>query len=352
MNFSRLLLSPFALLYGAGVALRNLLYLQKILHAVKFDLPVISIGNLSVGGTGKTPFVEYLLQLLLSDFKVGTLSRGYGRSTQGFKWVEMNSSADFAGDEPLLFKFKFPWAAVAVGENRALAIPEMLMTFPQLQTIILDDAFQHRGVIPGLSILLTSYSLPYTRDYLLPAGSLREWRSAAKRAHLLVVTKCPSELSGQQREAMIHELKPLTNQRVFFSFLEYGPLYLLGNPANHLLLNRVHEPLLVTGIADEEPLKQYLLNNVARLEMMPFEDHHKYDGDDLERIKWKYDTMDKEKRILITTEKDSMRLMPFAPWFLERNIHVYVQPVRMALFPGDKTKLETIVRNYIIKTPR
>ena len=190
----RVLLAPLTVLYGLGVSLRSLFYTSGVLKHTTFSLPIISVGNLSVGGAGKTPHVEYLVQLLKDYVHVATLSRGYKRKTKGFLLVHPHQSATQVGDEPLQYKRKYPDVTVAVGENRSLAIPEMLQHAPQTQVILLDDAFQHIAIRPSLNILLTEHGQLFTDDFLLPSGRLREWRSAYERADTIIVSKCPPDL--------------------------------------------------------------------------------------------------------------------------------------------------------------
>src|SRR5688500_14340231 len=194
----KIVLSPLAALYGLGVTIRNGFYKAGLLRGVSFSLPVISIGNLSVGGTGKTPHTEYLVRLLHEYIQIGILSRGYRRKTAGFLEVTSFHDASQVGDEPLQFKRKFPHIPVAVAENRSLAIPLLIRAYPDLQAILLDDGFQHREIEPGLNILLTEYNRLYTRDWLLPVGRLREWRNGAERANIIVVTKCPQNITDAE----------------------------------------------------------------------------------------------------------------------------------------------------------
>ena len=205
-TLAKILLFPFSLLYGFGVNMRNFFYQTKMLRSVSFDVPVISVGNLSVGGAGKTPHIEYLIELLRPYLHVATLSRGYKRKTEGFIAVLPEHSAIQVGDEPLQYKRKYQDVFVTVSENRAFGIPKLMMQKPDTQVILLDDAFQHRAVKPGLNILLTEYSNLYTRDFLLPMGRLREWSGAAKRADTIVVTKCPFSLTAEDKQQIIKEL--------------------------------------------------------------------------------------------------------------------------------------------------
>lgn len=215
----KLLLFPFALLYGGLVTLRNLFYSVGLLKGSSFSLPVISVGNLTVGGTGKTPHTEYLIRLLKDYLYLAVLSRGYKRKTTGYLEVSGNHNALNVGDEPLQFKRKYPEVTVAVAESRSLAIPLVLRSHPEINVVILDDGFQHREVEPGMNILLTEYSRLYTRDFFLPVGRLREWRDEAKRADLIVVTKCPVSITTQEMEAIRREVVRHDQQQVFLALI-------------------------------------------------------------------------------------------------------------------------------------
>src|SRR5918993_479573 len=215
----RILLLPFALLFGFVVIIRNWLYDKNIFKSSQFGLPLISVGNLSVGGTGKSPMVEFLVLHFKNRFRVATLSRGYKRKTKGYALASDQTTAIDIGDEPMQFHRKFPDVPVAVGEERLVAIPQLLHDRPQTQVIILDDAFQHRAIIAGLNILLTDFGNLFTRDFFLPTGDLRDLRSSYKRAQIIVVTKCPPDLSREDANNIIKEIKPLPHQKVFFSFI-------------------------------------------------------------------------------------------------------------------------------------
>ncbi|MEL6943865.1 MAG: tetraacyldisaccharide 4'-kinase, partial [Bacteroidota bacterium] len=228
-NLVKILLAPFSLLYGLGISIRNVFYQNGVLKSVEFNIPTISVGNLSVGGAGKTPHVEYLIRLLKDYINVATLSRGYKRKTKGFMLVNPKNSAEGVGDEPLQYKRKFPDIVVAVGESRTMAIPEIMSKAPNTQVVLLDDAFQHIAIKPSLNILLTEYDHPFSEDYLLPSGRLREWRSAYQRADTIIVTKCPFDLTLEAKEKMLHKLQALPSQKVFFSYYQYGNPYYIFN---------------------------------------------------------------------------------------------------------------------------
>ena len=253
----RILLFPFSLLYWLGIAVRNFLYEKQVLKSSSFGLPLICVGNLSVGGTGKSPMVEYLIRLLEHRYHIATLSRGYKRKTKGYALAGPDTTALEIGDEPMQFHQKFPELPVAVGEERMVAIPQLLHDRPQTELIILDDAFQHRAVKAGLNILLTDYSNLFTRDFYLPTGDLRDLKSSYKRAEIIVVTKCKNGISAAEKEKIRNEIRPVNGQKLFFTGLEYGDPWHFTN-GDPKPLKAETEVLLVTGIANPRPLKMML----------------------------------------------------------------------------------------------
>jgi tetraacyldisaccharide 4'-kinase len=344
----QLLLSPLSLLYGLGVSIRDWLYGQGLLKGVEFNLPVISVGNLSVGGAGKTPHIEYLIRLLRDYIDVATLSRGYGRKTKGYLAVHGQMTAEQAGDEPLQFKRKFPDISVVVCESRTFAIPKMLMDQPGLQAILLDDAFQHRSVKPGLNILLTEYSRPFTRDFLLPAGRLREWRSAYRRADLIIVSKCPPELSSEAREKMRQELKPLPHQTVYFSYYRYGAPYYIYNPNYKISLQPELEVLLISAIANTDYLMSHLQGVVGQVQALEYEDHHFFSGYDVGQLKASFDRLEGAQKIILTTEKDAMRLELHRDFLLEQRLPVFALPVEVAFHAGQGQAFDEAIRQFLL----
>ena len=344
----RVLLLPFALLYGIGVGIRNFLYRVGALRSVRFDLPVISVGNMTVGGTGKSPHIEYLLRWLDQYIEVAVLSRGYGRKTEGFRAVSIQDSAEMVGDEPLQFKRKFPDLPVVVSESRALGIPELIKRNPGTNCVLLDDAFQHLAVTPGLNILLTEYSRPFTRDWLLPAGRLREWRHGYKRADLLVVTKCPVDLSAKQRSNLIDELDLYPRQRVFFSKYKYGIPYDLLRPDVKRPLDLETDILLVSAIANSDYLLQYLGGEAHSVETIEFEDHHFFEPTDLLEVKKRFERMTRHQKIVVTTEKDAMRMEIHKNFFWDNDLPLYVLPIEVAFFEQDEADFQAEVKKFLL----
>lgn len=342
-----LILSPITLIYGSVVRGRNWLYDQGHYKSIQFNLPVINVGNLSYGGTGKTPHIEYLIRLITPHYHVATLSRGYMRKTKGYFAATSETTPEQVGDEPQLIKWKYPQVGVSVGEDRVMAVPQVLADWPETQVLLLDDAFQHRSIDPGLNILLTDYNNLYTRDELIPAGSLREPIEGAQRAQFIVVTKCPPNLTAQQREAVKQELKPLPHQKLFFSYLQYAPAYYLMNPEQKLAQGPEIEVLLLTGIANPQPLMEYLAPRFKRVHALEYADHHAYTAADAEAIVTGFGNLESTQKAIITTEKDAVRLHTYREWFIERKIPIFVQPMQVEFFPDDKARFDTEILNYL-----
>jgi len=352
MNFNtifltsfRVLLLPIALLYGLIIRIRNWMFDQQYLKSASFNFPLICVGNLAVGGTGKSPMVEYLLYLLSPQFKVGTLSRGYKRKTKGYALANPTTTALEIGDEPMLFHMKFPQIPVAVGEERLVAIPQLLQDVPDLQAIILDDAFQHRSVKAGFNILLTEYSNIYVNDFFLPTGDLRDERRSAKRANIIVVTKCPADLSSERKQQIIRNLKPRADQKVFFTRIAYGVPYHIFNYEDEWLLTPRVEVLLVCGIANPKPLKEYLHECTHTYYQQDYSDHHIFSIDDLNEIKEKFDRIHARDKIILTTEKDAVRLLKFRDELA--TLPMYVLPIRHDFLFGEGEQFNRMVTDFI-----
>jgi tetraacyldisaccharide 4'-kinase len=307
----RVLLLPFAILFWLAVLIRNWMYDKKILKSTSFGLPLICVGNLSVGGTGKSPMVEFLVLHLKNRFRVATLSRGYKRKTKGYALANADTTAIEIGDEPMQFYVKFPDVPVAVGEERIVAIPQLLHDRPETQAIILDDAFQHRAIDAGFNILLTEYNNLFTRDFFLPTGDLRDQRSSYKRAQLIVVTKCKPDLSEEEKDSIIREIGPYPYQKVFFTCISYGVAYHITRHDFRFIDERT-EVLLVTGIANPKPLKSFLEERVDSYHLMSFNDHHIFSMLDWKDIRKRFDHIEADRKIILTTEKDAMRLLKFS----------------------------------------
>jgi tetraacyldisaccharide 4'-kinase len=340
----RILLLPFSLLYWLGIGIRNLLYDKKIFRSASFGLPVICVGNLSVGGTGKSPMVEYLVENLKDRFRVATLSRGYKRKTRGYALANENSTALDIGDEPMQFHLKFPEVPVAVGEERLVAIPQLLHDKPDRELIILDDAFQHRSIRAGLNILLTDYHNIFTHDFYLPAGDLRDLKRSYKRAQILIVTKCDQGISEETKNKLKKDINPLAHQQLYFTALEYGQLYHISN--RKMMNPPAHtEVLLVTGIANPSPLKRILEERSNGYHLLQYPDHHVFSIDDLVEIHKKFDKIEATEKIILTTEKDAVRLKKFSSEI--SGLPFYVIPVRHRFLFNDGQKFLDQVSSFI-----
>jgi tetraacyldisaccharide 4'-kinase len=344
----KILLAPFSILYGIGVSIRNVLYQRGVLKGVKFNLPVISVGNLSVGGTGKTPHIEYLIRLLKDYVHVATLSRGYLRKTQGFLEVLPSNNAEQTGDEPLMFKRKYPDVMVGVAENRTIGVLEMIKLKPEIQVVLLDDAFQHLSIIPGLNILLTDFRYPFTRDYLLPSGRLREWRSAYERADIIIVSKCPPQMSAAEKDQFIQELKPFSHQQVFFSFYEYGSPYSFYDGHRRINLNGSQDILLISAIAGTEYLTEYLEERTASIRALEFEDHHYFTSSDVSQLKAIFDNMEGENKLILTTEKDAVRLELCQEFLARERPPIFVLPLRVAFHFNEGPVFDQKIKDFLL----
>jgi tetraacyldisaccharide 4'-kinase len=328
----RKILLPFSLLYWGITRVRNIFYNNGTLKSWSFPLPVIAVGNLSTGGTGKTPQTEYLIRLLKDNYRVAVLSRGYKRKTQGYILADADATAHILGDEPYQFHKKFPGILVAVDANRKNGIENLMKFSPDV--ILLDDAYQHRRVKAGFYILLTAYGDLYPDDFVLPAGNLREGRSGAKRANIIIVTKCPPNLTEGEQENIINKLKPAKHQQVYFTFIEYdAEIY---NSSQAISINEVknQEKLLLAGIAKPQPFYKYLRqeNDICK----SYPDHHDFtekDIDDLLKLS--------ENRIIITTEKDYVRLAGRLP-----DNRLYYLPIKSS-FIKDGNNFNQTILNYV-----
>ncbi|WCO02229.1 tetraacyldisaccharide 4'-kinase [Psychroserpens ponticola] len=331
MKLIRNILFPVVPVYYSVTWLRNRLYDLGWKSSTVYQIPIICVGNLSVGGTGKTPTIEYLIRFLSQNYKVATLSRGYKRDSSGFIIADENATVTSIGDEPFQFYKKFQDVTVAVDADRRHGISELLKQ-KQLDLILLDDAFQHRKVKAGFNILLTSYDNLYCDDIVLPTGNLREPRSGAKRADLIVVTKCPGTISEEEKFTVINRLKPLPNQDVFFSSIVYSET-VLNETGNIALSDLKDEFTLVTGIANPQPLEDYLKHKGLKFEHLKFKDHHNFSDEEISSLK-------RKKRIL-TTEKDYVRLQPY----FQDNDTLFYLPIEFKIDQSEVFK--NTINNYL-----
>lgn len=320
------------------------MYDKNILKSSSFNFPLICVGNLAAGGTGKTPMVEYLVRLLKNDYVTATLSRGYKRKTEGFAIAGENTTALEIGDEPMQFHQKFPDITVAVGEERLVAIPQLLHDKPSTQVIILDDAFQHREVRAGINILLTEYKNLYTRDLMLPAGDLRDVRVSSKRANIIIITKCKPDLGEEEKKALIAEIGPVEKQTVYFTQIVYGTPYHLFNKET-ISIKAGMDTLLVCGIANPRPLKDFLTAQVNTYDMLRFPDHHIFDTDDLAEIKKQFEKIKSKRKIILTTEKDAVRLQKFETELID--FPIYVIPIEHAFLFNEQESFNKSIKEFI-----
>ncbi len=352
MKILKIILFPFSILYGLIVALRNRLYDWGIFSSVEFKTPIISVGNLSMGGTGKTPHIEYLIRLLSTDFEIATLSRGYGRKTEGFILSDMNSTTADIGDEPLQFKKKYSDILVAVDADRVSGIKKIKEIVPSIQAILLDDAFQHRAVKPGLSIALSDFSNLYLNDHVVPSGTLREFRSGIKRADIIVVTKCPKILVPIERKRLMKEMNPLPHQTIYFSYIKYGEFMHLNNDKKNIVpksyyAEQNYSILLLTGIANSEPLEQYVRTKVKNVIPVKFPDHHQYTKSDLGLVQKTFHSIPTENKIILTTEKDAMRLkLPEFSIILDA-LPIFYMPIEIDFYEHEKEQFNEQIIHYV-----
>lgn len=344
LNYLRLLLLPLSLIYGLAITLRKKLYDWGILRSVKFDLPVICVGNLAVGGSGKTPTTEYLIRLL-ADYKIAVLSRGYGRKTKGFILADETATAETIGDEPLQYFQKFTNITVAVCEDRVAGIEKLKETH---DLIILDDAFQHRAVKAGFNILLFEFRKLGTLQFLLPAGNLRDVFASRKRADVLLVTKAPVPLLHVAQQASVNELQPNNNQPVLHSYLKYGELqHLYSTESRTLDSIKDFDVFLLTGIANPLPLIETLEKYAKSIKHEEFRDHYAFKEADIKNFKSAFEAGVNKDKIIITTEKDSKRLKASGFKDLLVNLPVYFLPIEVELFEEDKITFNELILNYV-----
>ncbi len=308
----KIVLALPTLIFWMVVSIRNTLFNLRLLPSTGYDIPVINVGNLSTGGTAKTPHVDMIASILGKTYKVALVSRGYGRYTKGYREVDENVTARHVGDEPRLLKDRHPDLIIAIDQDKKRAIKKVREAHPDIQVIVLDDAFQYRWINPGLNLLLTSYHLPYTKDHLLPLGNLREPKKNAKRADIIIFSKTPQGLSPIDMRIAMYDLDPLTHQSVFFSYFKYNRLIEIfpkqDKQAERAIPSTGNSVLLVTGIAAPHPLQTYLEERGCQVVPLPYKDHHWFTGGDLQTIRREYEKLNGQDRLIITTEKDATRL--------------------------------------------
>lgn len=335
-------LYPFSILYNIGTGFRNLLYSMGLKKSTRFRTPIINVGNLSVGGSGKSPMVMYLADILSKHYRTGVLSRGYGRVTKGYGVTNYDSNYKTVGDEAMQlferFKNRF---VIGVSEERVPGAKKLIEDM-DLDVLVLDDAYQHRAIKAGFNLLLTDYNDPYFKDFLLPAGDLRESRAGAHRADLIVVTKCPEDLTDEKKQYYISRIKPTNKQKVFFTSIAYDDQVFCYDPEKSLPDNNLayYDILLITGIANPKPLEQHLAKFSQRVKHLKFKDHHNFTDSDIKNIMNEYKKLGEYKMIL-TTEKDYVRLKTFD--YLRELI--YYWPINVVI--DNKEEFNRIIFDFV-----
>ena len=325
MSQLRKLLFPISIIYFIFQLIKNKLYDLRFLKVTEFDIPTLCIGNLSMGGSGKTPLVNYIIKSFKNQYKIAFLSRGYNRNTSGYILANDRNSAQEIGDEPYLIKKNHKKLIVSVSENRVFGIQKIIKSFKGIQMFVLDDAFQHRRLKCSLNIVLSKYDYPYYNDYIIPVGNLREPKSGIKRANIIIITKCPLKLKHEKKINIIKKINPSINQKVFFSSILYDN-FLVG-------INKIHidkligsSVILITGIADSSSLEKYLLEKEIFFDHIKFNDHYKYDSSDLDKIKLR-----SNNKLIITTEKDYYKIIA-----IEKLSNIYFQGINIKFHKGSE----------------
>jgi tetraacyldisaccharide 4'-kinase len=348
-----ILLYPVSLLYGLITDFRNFLYDIGILQTREFAFPVICVGNITVGGTGKTPHTEYLVDLLRKDFKVATLSRGYKRKSKGFLIATSSSTVNDIGDEPFQISRKFHDILVSVDKNRVHGVQKILDDYQDTEVIILDDGFQHRSLTPGFSILLSDYNRLIMRDYLLPFGDLRETKGNIRRADMILITKCPENISAIERRLIVKEINKSSYQNLYFTSFKYSPpVPLFKENEIEVTQGSGCGVVLVTGIANPQPLKENLQLNYSEIIHLSFPDHYNFTEKDLKTISDAFMSLKSKTRYLFTTEKDAVRLREFINIAEPIRSAFFYIPVGIYFLNEDKDEFDNLIIDYVRKNHR
>jgi len=353
-----ILLFPFSVIYGLITGFRNWLFDQELLSSTSFNIPTISVGNLAVGGTGKTPHTEYLLSIVQSEWKTAMLSRGYKRKTKGFYLADSKSDSQKIGDEPFQIYQKFPNVTVLVDEKRVHGVKKLQELIPDIQLVVLDDAFQHRYIQAGLSILLTDFSNLYSRDMMLPSGRLREWKSGSKRADIIVITKCPEDMKPIDMRIYELELKPENNQLLFFSSFIYDELVPVfpNKERENWTFDRIKERnagvLMVAGIVSPEPILEKLNNYTRNIHTLFFEDHHEFHPKDFISINRQFDALSSTEKLILVTEKDAARLVSNPNFPEAMKALTYALPIRIKILHDQEALFIQKIKYYVVENSR
>jgi tetraacyldisaccharide 4'-kinase len=353
-----ILLYPFSLIYGAVTGIRNFMYNTGILPHHEFRLPVICVGNITIGGTGKTPHTEYLIGLLSQNFHVATLSRGYMRKSTGFRIASSSDDVSEIGDEPMQIHIKYPEITVAVDRNRVNGVYSILKEKPETEVIVMDDGFQHRSITPGFTILLTDFSRLMINDHLLPYGRLRESAGNMSRADIILVTKSPENISPIQRRIIVKEINKAAYQNLYFTSFEYQdplPVFTQQICRKLSLAGQKKEKagiVLVTGISNPLPLKDYLEGYFKEIVHLSFPDHHKFTEKDIVKVSSAFYNLEAAEKFIITTEKDAVRLREFTNIAELIRSSAYYIPVGIIFLNDDKDEFDNQIIDYVRKNKR
>jgi tetraacyldisaccharide 4'-kinase len=348
-------LYPLSLIYGLITGFRNFLYNNNILSATMFPVPVICVGNMTAGGTGKTPHTEYLVELLRNNFKVATLSRGYKRETRDFRIASLSSTVNEIGDEPMQIFRKFPDILVTVDINRVKGAGRILHYASDTEVIILDDGFQHRSITPGFSIVLSDFERPFMRDYMLPYGNLREDKSNIRRADVIIISKCPKNLNPMQRRLIVKEVGKAPYQNLYFTSLSYkSPLPVFVSQEKNisyfdLTKSAGSSILLLTGIANPGPLKEYLHKFFSEIIELKYPDHYSYREKDIADVTAAYNDIRAASKFIMTTEKDAVRLREFSDIEEPVKSAMFYVPVAITFLNDDKDEFDNLIIDYVRK---
>ncbi len=353
MKSLKFLLFPLAWIYGWVIRLRHWMFNKGILPSKSYAIPLIGVGNLTMGGTGKTPMVEYLVRLLEKNNKVAILSRGYGRKTAGFLIGDQFSQHGNIGDESMQYYRKFgKKVTVAVDEKRRRGVQHLMANDKNLGVILLDDVFQHRYVKPGISILLTDFHKLYMNDYLIPVGTLRDTVNVAKNADIIIVTKAPKVLSPITRQNISELLKPRKHQKLYFSYLKYKDFVPVPGTQAKQVPEKINSIVLFTGIANSYPLQEHLRDLCFDMIVIDFPDHHVFKRKDLQRVRKTFDDIYRSKKIVVTTEKDAMRLMTSTYLRELDSVPLYYKPVEVNIHKPDKEEFNQQILHYVTENRR
>jgi len=358
LNNKNILLFPISLVYGLITGIRNFLFNSGFLSSVEFHFPVICIGNITVGGTGKTPHTEYIADLLRKNFKVATLSRGYKRKSRDFRIASSSTPVRDIGDEPMQIYRKFPDVLVAVDRNRVNGVNMILKEKPDIEIVILDDAFQHRRITPGFSILLIDFNRPIISDYMMPYGNLRENKRNMCRADIILISKSPENLSPIQRRIIVKQIDKAPYQNLYFTSITYkDPLPVFeGNdsavPPIDMPVTDSCGIVLITGIANPQPFKDYLNKSFSEITHLSFPDHYNFTEKDLETIYTAYNELKSPGKYIITTEKDAVRLREFTNIAEPFRSALFYIPVGIKFLNDDQDEFDNMIVDYVRKNKR